>query len=75
MSLTVDERKQLFELRKLMEVQTKLSEEQIRVSRLIELQLSTANRLKVLEMMPDMKNKLENYESWMVEAWNQAWRK
>jgi len=75
MSLRGKEAKDLSELRKLMEVQVKLSEEHIRISKLIELQLSTANRLKVLEMMPEMKNRLENYEVWMLDAWNQAWRK
>ena len=67
MSMTHREATDLAELRQLME-------EQVRLSRMIELQMSTANRLKVLEIMPEMKERLPDYNDWMEKAFKQDWR-
>ena len=65
----MDEATDLSELRSLME-------EQVRISKIIELQLSTANRLKVLEMKPEVRDKLStDYDTWIESAFKQEWRK
>jgi len=44
--------------------------------KMVEMQLSIANKLKVLEMNPEMKESLgKNYETFTRDAFNQEWRK